>query len=155
MINSKIPKLANFITFFILFMLLIFITNCGKKGPPIAPETIVPQAINNLKAAVNDKKVKLSWSIPKKNTNGSLLEDLAGFKLFRGKVSCKKCPPDWYFLVDIDCESPSKLYAKKNEEAEYIDHQVKAGKKYIYRIFSYNRRGNLSSDSNLAPIEIP
>jgi predicted small lipoprotein YifL len=144
-----------FLKFLLAFLVVVAVVNCGKKGPPVAPETLIPEAINDLRAEAKEDKIVLSWTIPQKNTNESILKDLAGFKVFRGEEACKGCPPDLSILQDIDYASPSGLATIEGKRVEFIDHQVKPKEKYIYRVFSYNRRGYLSSGSNLARIEVP
>lgn len=139
----------------LIFVCFAILSNCGKKAPPVAPETVIPQAIDNLRAKITNGMVILTWTIPSKNTNNSPLNDLKGFEVFRGEDRCKECPPDLSFLLDIDYNYPSGLTTIEGRTVKFSDYQVKQEKTYLYRVFSYNHRGHLSSASNLARAEVP
>lgn len=59
---------------------------CGLKGPPAPPEELVPKGIKDLSAISRKNSVILRWSVPNRRGDGSKLEDLAGFEVFRKEV---------------------------------------------------------------------
>ena len=74
--------------FSILAGALIAVLNlhCGVKGPPVAPDAVVPRAITDLRASGYDGNLVLIWSFPRKNTDRSKLEDLAGYRILQRVV---------------------------------------------------------------------
>jgi hypothetical protein len=56
---------------------------CGKKGPPVAPETRLPLAVVDLSASVIAGGVDLRWTNPAQRIDGSRLRDLAAVHVFR------------------------------------------------------------------------
>ncbi len=60
--------------------------HCGVKGPPVAPDTVVPRAVTDLKVSGHDGDLMLTWSFPRKNTDRSKLEDLAGYRILQRVV---------------------------------------------------------------------
>ena len=75
--------------YFLFIALSIFLlwVACGKKGPPVSLDRIVPEVIRDLQASVRKERVILQWSFPRENTDGSDLVDLVGFKVLREKES--------------------------------------------------------------------
>ena len=70
--------------FFIALSIFLLWVACGKKGPPVSLDRIVPEVIRDLQASVRNERVILQWSFPRENTDGSDLVDLVGFKVLRG-----------------------------------------------------------------------
>jgi len=56
---------------------------CGKKGPPVAPETRLPRPVADLAGIVTDQAVELTWTNPSRRADGSRLRDLALVRVFR------------------------------------------------------------------------
>lgn len=56
---------------------------CGKKGPPVAPETRLPVAVTDLAAVVADGTVELAWTNPGRRADGTRLRELAAVHVFR------------------------------------------------------------------------
>jgi hypothetical protein len=48
----------------------IALVGCGKKGPPLAPLNLVPEAVGNVTARRLGSTVYLQMSVPSKNANG-------------------------------------------------------------------------------------
>lgn len=137
----------------ILFILLFLLSPaCGKKGPLRIPETIVPQAVRDLKAKAERNAIIVSFSIPTKNTDGSPLIDLRGFKILRSmrKLSegCENCPRKFTSLVDIEHLPPAGQLSVQGEKREFRDTNVLAGTEYQYKVISYNSRDEFSRDSH-------
>ena len=64
----------------LLWIILMVVSACAKKGPPVPWESIVPKRIVDLRATPREDRLLLEWSVPKENTDKSVLIDLAGFK---------------------------------------------------------------------------
>jgi len=89
------------ITYF-LILLVIVMTGCGKKGPPIPPPEEIPPLVVDLVAERNGQIVTLSWSIPEEKD----ADPLVGYKIYHSKIflketDCRDCPVPFQLLDDI------------------------------------------------------
>jgi len=142
------------ILFPIVFFILLFFPACGKKGPLRMPEMVVPQAVRDLKARAEGSAIILSFGIPVKNTDGSTLTDLRGFKILRSvrKLSegCESCPRKFIPLADIEYQRAEGLLPARGEQKEFRDSSVSPGMEYHYKVLSFNADDEFSKESNSA-----
>jgi hypothetical protein len=137
-----------------VFSLVIGGFGCGKKAPPVAPKSLAPKAVNDLKANIGEGKVLLHWTIPDTNTDRSKLTNLAGFKVFGSKAPfdpkpCSDCPKSFEELADIEHrDSPPKDVNIVNKTMEFADKNLRYRTSYTYKVLSYNSDGVFSEDSN-------
>ena len=137
-------RISLFISFFVLW------TGCGRKGPPVSFDRIVPKATTDLEASVREGRVILEWSLPKENTDGSKLVDLLGFKVLKGSFEgeeCKGCPERLVPIAEIVLAS-GEHYLIKDDRVFWVDKGLRAGRTYGYRVLAFNRRGHFSEESN-------
>ena len=140
-----------FKTIFFYILCAVTFLSCGKKDEPSAPVTIAPAKIKDLTALPQGKAITLSWSIPRKNTYGSELLNLKGFKILRSekdfKDSCIECPKRFVILYDIDY----KTYTMSKPQAtriNYSDRYLQFKKIYTYKVVSYTSANQPSPGSN-------
>jgi len=139
----------------ILFLMVVFsLVACGKRGPLVPPESLVPAAIRDLKVDQKGNRFLVCWSEPSKLESGSKLEGIAGFRVFRREV----LPPDQ------DCEDcPSAYLLQRNVDPEYLqdvfhigsrycfsDTELTDGKTYQYKVITVDADGVSGKDSNKA-----
>lgn len=136
---------------FIIFVgILILVSACGKKGPPVPWDLVVPKRILNLEARTNQGRLLLEWTSPKENTDKSPLMDLVGFRILRSEGvlingECRGCAEKTILIKEV------KLNINEDNRGRRIsvfinDHEPK--KVYIYQVISVNKRGSQSSPSN-------
>lgn len=133
---------------FILFF--SFLTGCGKKAPPLPPESVVPEAVKAFKVEGKEEGLLLSWRIPERNNDGTPLVDLAGFKVYKkdeAKV-CRDCPADFPAYLDIDMEAPEGV-AVEGRKVYFLDSDVAEGGRTLYRVAPYNRPGYFGTFSEV------
>ena len=142
-------------TGFFSILCIIGLLGCGKKGEPSAPIAITPAKIKDLTARPQGRATILCWGMPQKNTDGSQLLDLKGFKVFRSErdfeEGCPECPKKFSLLYDIDY----KTYMMNNPHAtkiKYSDRNLHFKNIYTYRVVSYNSAHQLSHESNAQEI---
>lgn len=137
----------------VLFSILcvVGLLGCGKKGAPSAPITVTPGKIKDLTARPQGRAITLSWSIPQKNTDGSKLPDLKGFKILRSEINfkeeCPGCPKRFSLLYDIDYQT----YMMNKPQAtriNYSDRDLHFKNIYTYGVVSYNSANQPSPGSN-------
>ncbi len=127
---------------------VFFLSSCGKKGDPRAPELTVPQTIRDLKAEVQAKGITLSWSRPIQYVDGKALRDLAAFVIFRREISktCPDCPTPFRERARVSVDDQEKFVQKKR--FGFIDQELVPQTTYRYRVFSELADGLLSDPSN-------
>jgi len=134
-------------------ILLIGLLSCGKKGLPTTPRAIAPKPIQDLSYYLDNGNLVLKWSTPYENTDGSRLENLQGFILYKAalpfsKRNCPTCPAPFRKVADIDLGYPKNATVREGV-VEYVDKDVSYQHQYTYKVFSYNAHGDLSNSSNL------
>lgn len=135
------------LTFYILRLTIPFLlvaTGCGLKTAPVAPESVAPEPVKDLRAISRDGKFLVVFKKPSKNADGSKLTDLAGFKVLRRVVEdangCKTCPEKFPVVHDVDIDRPVGVTIE-GERFIYTDGSVSPGVKYEYKVVAYNRDG--------------
>lgn len=134
---------------FLPLCLFLLWVSCGRKGPPVSYDRIVPKAIMDLGVSVREGRVILEWSLPRENTDGSDLVDLAGFKVLRGYLEegCEGCPERLVPVAEVDL-APGVSHWIEANRVFWADTRLRAGKKYLYRVLAFNRRGHFGQESN-------
>lgn len=137
-------------TFLVYIGILVLIFGCGKKGPPVPWDSVVPKRILNLVATPRDGRILLEWTSPKENTDKSPLTDLVGFRILRSEGilidgECRGCSEKATIVKEVEIKI--KEDPKGKRFSVFINnHDPK--KVYIYQVVSVNKRGYLSSPSN-------
>lgn len=67
--SKPVPHLTAFV--FTLLFVGGFMAACGKVGPPQPPEILIPRVVSDLTSRQIGAGVRLSWTLPALNTNGS------------------------------------------------------------------------------------
>ena len=135
-----------------LAFLGLLVSGCGRKGPLIPPEALVPAAIDDLRVVQKGEQFQVSWTGPVKEEGGSPLRDLAAFRIFRRDVlpageDCEKCPDAYQLIREVDLEylhGASRL----GKEFYFGDTDPVTGKTYQYKAISIRRDGTASRESN-------
>lgn len=138
----------------VLAAALAALCGCGKKGPLVPPEALVPAGVTNLAAAQKGGRMQVSWSAPGRQEGGAALKDLAGFLLFRRLVlppneDCEECPSAYTQLARVDLQFPQGV-RRAGGLWLYDDFDLKTGRVYQYKLRSFTTEGAQSKDSNRA-----
>jgi len=151
------------ISVFFLGLSFFLAGGCGFKNKPVAPEKVVPQAIEDLRYKVNDKGVQLTWSFPVKTIKGSVLDDISSFSLSYAEIPladyCGSCPIPFVSPITVDGGAPTDGETRRKVTYDFT--LPRSGYKYFFKVRS--RTGWLaeSADSNvitlvwLDPAEAP
>jgi predicted small lipoprotein YifL len=70
-----------------LVLLWLVLAGCGKKGPPIAPETRLPLPPAGLGASIDEGAIQVTWTNPGTRYDGTPLKDLTEARLYRREDS--------------------------------------------------------------------
>lgn len=135
-----------------IFLLSLLFGGCGKKGNPVAPRSTFPAPISDLRAWPREGVVFLGWSVPSQNTDGTRLEDLLGFKVFRqGRPittsPCSDCPLDFQVVAEIDIDYPRGARVEGGRVL-WQDASIQPQHEYTYFVLSYNYYKSSSAESN-------
>lgn len=89
-------------------------------------------------------RIVLRWDIPLSNVDGSRLDDLSGFKVYRTaeKIGeeCEDCEKAGKLHANIDVQHPTNATIAGGEVA-YSDKDVTTGYSYHYAVAAYNLKG--------------
>ena len=130
--------------------ILILMVGCGKKGPPVPWESVVPRRVVDLVALPREGRLLLEWTTPRENTDGSPLTDLAESKILRTEGvliadECRGCGEKPKVVYEMKFEGKSEVTGKKMS-VFFEDQEPR--KVYVYQVVSVNRRGYPGAPSN-------
>ncbi|MBN1882302.1 MAG: hypothetical protein JW885_09030 [Deltaproteobacteria bacterium] len=136
--------------------MVLFLCACGVKAPPVPPSRVEPARVNNLSASLGENGAMLSWTVPKTNTDGSELTDLAGFSVLRRDVAdedleCRSCSGEFEKVYEFTLEAPGWAHVQGDDIA-FEDSSLSAGITYTYVVVPFNTDGHTGSYSN--PIDV-
>lgn len=130
----------------------VFLTGgCGYKNSPVPPESVVPQAISDLRYSITDNGVRLSWSFPVETIKGSVIEDISSFDLLQAEIPledyCGSCPIPFGRSIEVDGGSPIDGQVRKS--GVYEADMLRSGHKYFFKVRSRASWLAASADSNI------
>ena len=135
----------------VLILVVLCLLGCGYKTSPRPASATIPERILLVTARAFPDRIELTWDVPRLNTDGSPLEDLSGFKVFRSEVDiekdCEKCDKTKKLYANVDAQNPSNATIE-GDKVVFFDKKVSQGKVYHYAIAPYNfkaREGPVSS----------
>jgi predicted small lipoprotein YifL len=115
---------------FIIFVCLLSLPSCGKKGPLTLSSYEKPEAPTLLTLRHREDKIILSWSFPREKE-----KEIAGFLVMRSSGG-----------------EFEKIGSGEQRMRTFVDSDVISGTRLRYKILSQNLRGILSKDSNIMAI---
>jgi len=127
------------------FFLVLFLTACGKKGPPVPPGQKMPPAVNDLDKKISGSRLVLFWKIfDQKNKN---FGKISGFIVYRAKDKtdgslCSNCPLNFKQVADISLKQNTAI-----QTVTYTETLVN-GYRYTYKVRAYTENKTLGKDSN-------
>jgi hypothetical protein len=151
--DTRPPLLPRIVSWIPLLLLLgLGFWGCGMKSMPVALETLEPAPVTDLRAWPKEKGIYLTWSLPAKNTDGSRLEDLLGFRVFRLDQpfmlgSCETCPLRVKPVAEIDIEYPQGARVE-GDKVLWLDENLQPLTEYTYFTVAYNAYKSPGPDSN-------
>ncbi|MBW2134463.1 MAG: fibronectin type III domain-containing protein [Deltaproteobacteria bacterium] len=126
------------------------ISACGKKMPPIPPDSILPGPVRDFSVRQQGTSLVLRWLIPRENIEGQPLTEIQGFHLLRGHEQLDRppsvCPPLLSQLAKIDLAYP-QVGEVRGEAVAYQDTDLAPGNRYYYQVVGYDRGGHLGDAS--------
>ncbi len=137
-----------------LLPLIVMVVACGKRGPLIPPEALVPAAVSDLRVEQKGYRFLLCWTAPRKEVWGGPLQDLAGFQVFRRNVlpageDCETCPTAYRQIKTVDPEYLQDV-RRSGDRYCFYDDDLEIDTTYQYKLLALDRDGTASRDSNKA-----
>ncbi len=131
-----------------LLIVSLFLCDCGRKRAPVPPGTLRPERIKDLSYKIVKDGAILSWSVPRRNHDGSPLSHIKEFHLYKAEIpldaACLTCPPRYGKPIVIK-------YDKKPEPGKrivYEDTTLRQGLYYTYQVKTVKGLFNVSDYSN-------
>jgi hypothetical protein len=129
---------------------LILGSACGKKAPPVPPKATVPPAVQDLEAEVLQGKVRLTWSIPKRDN--AVFPGIERFGVFKHESEsstelCEECPIPFEHFMDISLKNPSPAHLEGDRVV--LEDTLGPDRRYAYKVVVYHKSGGGSEDSNI------
>jgi predicted small lipoprotein YifL len=121
------------------------ITACGKKGPLIYPDMLVPAAPANVSALQSGSNIRLSFTLPTKDRASRPLTDLAGVKIFKRDLLagqdpvCSACISDFSLFKKWFADIPMPEVQRSGNRIVLVDGNVSVGRRYTYKINAFTR----------------
>ena len=113
---------------------------CGRKSLPVAPETVRPRAPATLAASSTPEGVRLTWLRPVQYSGGQAMHDLDRFFVERAPGEGEA--PTFARVATVVLEDRFRF--RKERRLDWLDHDVKPGERYLYRVIAVTRDGSRS-----------
>lgn len=136
---------------------------CGKKGPLIYPDMLVPAAPSAVTAQQSGNAVKLQFALSRKDRAGRPLDGVAGVKISRRvtgaeqKDVCQACTTDYILFRTLYLDHLPTDTQRIGGQLVLRDSDVSTGNIYSYRIvpFTTDRVDGVSSAQADARVDAP
>lgn len=134
----------------------VILSACGKKGPLVYPDMLVPAAPADIAAQQRGDSVKLSFVLPSRDMAGRNLSDLAGVKIHKhdgalGQApACSSCSADFVLFRTVNLEPLPPDVQRYGSLMLLLDGDVQVGRTYSYRVTAFtsgNQEGGAATAS--------
>jgi len=137
---------------FTIFFVASLLAGCGTKGPVRPLELRLPAAPQGLRVQQRGLRMLLSWAPPGRNQDGSPLEDLQGYRVYKMEYDptedCPECRDTSVLLQEVDLDYLRQA-RRLNGRLYLWDSGLEAGRGYQYRVVAYNRKGREGEPTQL------
>lgn len=124
----------------LLLAITLLCAACGKKGPLIYPDMLVPAAPTAVTVAQAGLGMKLSFILPDKDRADLNKVELAGVKVFRRETppgqdpECSACGNDFGFYKQLYLDLLEGNARRYGSLLILLDSDVKVGNDYAYKV---------------------
>jgi len=122
-------------------------TACGKKGPLIYPDMLVPAAPSAVTVLQSGAAVKISFAIPGRDRAGRPVHDVAGVKISRKaaeagqKKQCRSCMSDYSAFRTLYLDRLPTNTERSGSVLLLLDGDVSEGYSYSYSLVPFTAGG--------------
>jgi predicted small lipoprotein YifL len=137
-----------------LLFVAIAITACGKKGPLIYPDMLLPAAPSGVTAQQYGNSIKLSFVLPSKDQAGRNFTGLTAVNILKRdepagqSPGCSACTPDFSLFRKLNLDLLPPGTQRYGSLLMLLDGDVQVGRTYTYRVSTVandNQEGALSA----------
>lgn len=124
----------------------ITISGCGKRGPLVYPDMLVPEAPQSVQLEQQGSSLQLSFNLPARDRRGRGLKEPFVVQVQRRELqpdeqaACGSCAKDYHTARLIDPAFPAPAM-KFGNRMVLLDSEVSQGKRYQYRIAAISTDG--------------
>ncbi len=137
-------------------LILSFLSGCGVKALPVAPDIVLPPGVDDLEASRDGDALALTWTAP--TGPGWVQSRPAGFRVYKGAASlsgsdCPNCPKTFVRVADI----PLSAGQSDPDGALRFTYKetVEKGVHYSYKVVAYSTSNAIGEGSNIVEVEFP
>jgi fibronectin type 3 domain-containing protein len=136
-----------------LLLVLTVSAACGRKTPPLIPDSPRPEVIKDIRVATRDSIAFLSWPLPARNVEGKSITsaDIQRFLVYRSEGGLDRKKTRYTLHAEIDMANPAPAVVR-NGMVFWIDRNLKYGQTYGYRVRAVSVRGGVSAWSDEARV---
>ena len=147
-----------------LLFVAFAITACGKKGPLIYPDMLVPAAPSEVSAQQFGNSIKLSFVLPSKDLAGRNFAGLSGVTIIKRdeaagqSPSCSACTTDFSLFRKLNLDPLPLDIRRYGNLLMLLDGDVQTGRTYTYRVSAVardNQEGSLSAPAVTVMVPAP
>jgi predicted small lipoprotein YifL len=137
-----------------LLFTVLSLSACGKKGPLIYPDMLLPAAPSDVSVQQSGNSMKLSFVLPSKDLAGRNFAGLSAVKIIRRDEStaqspgCGSCTSDFALFRKLNLEPLPSGIQRIGSRLLMVDGDVQPGRTYTYRVSAItkdNQEGALSA----------
>jgi len=135
-------------------------TACGKKGPLIYPDMLVPAAPAAVTVQQSGAAVKLQFTLPEKDRAGRPVQGVAGVKISRRaaetdqKDVCRSCMADYTLFRTLYLDHLPGTSQRFGNRLIVLDGDVTAGNSYSYNLVPFTADGVDGAPSTTADVRV-
>lgn len=154
MTQSNLGKISAMRKLACLLLAAVAITACGKKGPLLYPDMLVPAAPSDVSVQQSGSSVKLSFALPSKDLAGRNFAGLSGVTILKRDEAagqspgCSACTTDFFLFRKLNLDLLPPDTRRYGNLLILQDGAVQAGRAYTYRVSALtadNLEGALSA----------
>jgi predicted small lipoprotein YifL len=133
---------------------------CGRKGPLIYPDMLIPAAPAAVTAQQSGTTVKLRFALPDKDRGGRPVQGVTGVKISRRvaeadqKDFCRSCMSDYRLFLTLYLDHLPVTAQRYGNRVVLIDGDVSAGYSYSYSIVPFTADGVDGASSPTADVRV-
>jgi predicted small lipoprotein YifL len=141
----------------------VIMAACGKKGPLIYPDMLVPNAPADVVAQQRGNVMKLSFVLPSRDRAGRSITGLAGVKILKrdepvGQApGCSACASDFALFRNLNLNPLPSDAQRSGNLVQLLDGDVQIGRSYSYlvSVFTGDQQSGVTSTTVKADMVTP
>ena len=144
----------------LVIALLLLATACGRKGPLIYPDMLVPAAPAAVTAQQSGSAIKLQFALPDKDRAGRPVKGVAGIKISKRSIEaaqkevCRSCTADYRLFRTLYLDVLPADTQRFGNRLILLDSDVSAGNVYSYSIAPFTADGVDGAASAIADVRM-